>query len=614
MSDINKKNTTSKALITESDLVAENIRDALFFVDVEGERQFRFTKNNKSHQRLTGFAIEDITGKTPIELLRDLEIAEYVIDNYQLCVDSKDIIEYRETFELPGGKRTYITKLVPVIIEGKVKKIIGISTDITKQLNIELELRMSETKFRGFVESNKDLIFTGNMQGEVTYISPNIEEVLGYKDDEVIGKHYSQFLGKENADRIDEVLLELQRKGCYDGEVELNVTTKNGEQKWVAITISTLSFADGVEAIEKTTSVATLRDITLRKQQDERINYLSFHDELTGLYNRAFFNDQIKRLNTKRQMPISIIMADVNGLKLINDTHGHAVGDELLIMTSEILKNACRQEDIIARWGGDEFVVILPNTEASAAQKVMDRIASLQKKYYIKSLPVKVAIGLSTKVDVKTDINIVVSKAEDEMYKNKMMTSAATKMSYIKSLQDTLKEKSQETDEHLWRMTVVSYLFAKHIGLSWSELEQLLHLATLHDIGKITVPENILNKPAELSDEEWKYIKEFPSAGWRIVRTSEELAFLAEDILSHLEQWDGNGYPRGIKGKDIPYLSRVLAIVNTYVVMTGGTPWKDIQGHQVAIAEIKAQAGKQFDPDLAKVFCNMDIELVELLC
>lgn len=349
--------------------------------------------------------------------------------------------------------------------------------------------------------------------------------------------------------------------------------------------------------------------IVEQKQAEEQIRYMSFHDGLTGLYNRYYLEEEMKRLDRKRQLPISIIMVDLNGLKLVNDTYGHYLGDEMLKYAAEIINNSCRQEDITARWGGDEFVILLSQTDQKETEKIQKRIKEGCREAYVREVPVSLAIGSSTKEEAEKQIEEVVKEAEDSMYQQKLAEEKSNRNLLLNTLLKTIQAKSYETEEHTIRMLYWAWKIGEKIGLIDSELNLLKLVITLHDIGKINIPEEILTKEGALTDEEWESIKKHPEVGYRIARASEDFAHVAEDILSHHERWDGTGYPRGLMEKEIPLLSRITAIVDAYEVMSNGRPYKDPMSKEEIIAEFKRCAGNQFDPELVEIFLSVLEEL-----
>ncbi|MFO8191213.1 MAG: PAS domain S-box protein [Bacillota bacterium] len=344
-----------------------------------------------------------------------------------------------------------------------------------------------------------------------------------------------------------------------------------------------------------------ISNVLERQKTETNIHYISFHDQLTGLYNRYFLGEEIERFNTKRQLPLTVIMADLNSLKLVNDTYGHETGDQLLKTAANILRNSCREEDIIARWGGDEFVVILPQTEERDAQLICKRITEGCRGTFVKDVPVSIALGLATKTSETTNPLETLQEAENDMYRQKLTGSRSTKSALVTSLLNTLAEKSFETEKHTRGIQTIAQKIGTKLNLPDSELHRLDLLITLHDIGKINISEGILTKKSSLTDDEWAVIKKHPEIGCRIAMATEQFAHVANDILAHHERWDGTGYPKGLKENSIPLLARIVAIADAYEVMSSGRPYKKAMSKNEIIAEYKKCAGTHFDPELVKI-------------
>ncbi|HEY4663141.1 MAG TPA: HD domain-containing phosphohydrolase [Candidatus Humimicrobiaceae bacterium] len=339
-----------------------------------------------------------------------------------------------------------------------------------------------------------------------------------------------------------------------------------------------------------------------RKEAEKEIKYLSLKDKLTGLYNRAYFEEEIKRLNTKRQLPLSIIMGDVNGLKIINDTFGHREGDKLLKKIARIIKSCCREEDIIARWGGDEFSILLPKTIEDDAEEILNRIRDVCFKTGDQKIPVSVSLGTSTKKVHDYDIRMTVKEAEDWMYRRKLLERRSISSSIIASLERTLQEKSYETEEHAVRLKDMALVLGQSLKLTENKLNELILLSALHDIGKIAIPDDILMKKGKLTRKEWGIVKRHPEIGFNITASSPQLVPIADAVLSHHEWWNGNGYPRGLRGEDIPLVSRIISIVDSYDVMTHDRAYRKAISKEKAMEELERFAGTQFDPTLVNIF------------
>ena len=341
------------------------------------------------------------------------------------------------------------------------------------------------------------------------------------------------------------------------------------------------------------------------RESEHQYRYLSFHDKLTGLYNRAFFEEEIRRLDAERQLPLSLTMADVNGLKLVNDAFGHQEGDKLLAKIAQILRDYCRKEDIVARWGGDEFVIILPRTGEDAAREACDRIRKACGEADDEPIQPSIALGVATKEKVTQDIQQVVREAEARMYGNKLVEGESARSSIIFSLEKKLIERNYEPEEHIQRLRQLSVQIGHTIGLSNGEMEELSRFASLHDIGKLAILDRIIFKRGSLSAEEWEAIKKHPEIGYRIAQSSNSTAYIAKAILTHHERWDGGGYPLGLRGNEILLISRMLSILDAYDVMTHDRLYRKAISHGSALDELRRCSGTQFDPELVEIFTEM---------
>ncbi|OEF97738.1 hypothetical protein BHF68_14140 [Desulfuribacillus alkaliarsenatis] len=347
--------------------------------------------------------------------------------------------------------------------------------------------------------------------------------------------------------------------------------------------------------------MATIRDISERKQTENMIRHLSYYDKLTGLHNRAYFEEELKRLDKRYNLPLSIIIADVNGLKLTNDAFGHLAGDNLLKKVAEILRQACRKVDTIARWGGDEFAIILTNTDASVTDEVCQRIQEQCNQADPQPITMSLATGSATKTEMREDILDIIKKAEANMYSNKLRNGSQIRKKIMNSLLKKQRHNKHNTD----RMIALARKIAEKLDMDDTEIESLELLITLHDIGKASIADEILSKPGPLTQEETNIVRKHSEIGFRIASTYPDYAHIADGILAHHEWWDGSGYPRQFKGEEIPLMSRIVAILEAYDVMTEDQPYKKAISNDEAIEELKRCAGTQFDPNLVELFVKI---------
>jgi diguanylate cyclase (GGDEF) domain/uncharacterized domain HDIG len=345
-------------------------------------------------------------------------------------------------------------------------------------------------------------------------------------------------------------------------------------------------------------------NITPMKTVEEENKYLSFHDKLTGLYNRRSCEEAILKMDTILNYPISVIIGDVNGLKLVNDSFGQQTGNELLQQAADAIIRVCRPTDIVARWGGDEFIILLPKTDAQEAEDIISMAKQQCLQMQMKSLILDISFGHGTKFTAEEDMNTIIKNAEDSMFKQKIVESKSMRSQTLKTIIHTLHEKNPREEQHSKRVADICQKIGTAMGFSETQLKTIYMVGYLHDIGKIALEEGILNKPGKLTEEEFESVKQHPEIGCRIIRSAYETTEIADAILAHHEKWDGTGYPRGLKGEEIPLYSRIITIADSYDAMTSERTYKNVLSAQQAADEIRRCAGKQFDPVIAEIFIN----------
>ena len=469
---------------------------------------------------------------------------------------------------------------------------------------VERALRAKEEQFRTLAENSPDLITRVNREGRRLYTNPAVETVLGIRPEDAVGKTNRE-IGIQDlmTSTWEDAIAQVFRTGIARS-VEAVRNSESGEQYYLIRLVPEFDEAGAVATV-----LSISRDITDQKNIEEQIRWVSFHDSLTGLYNRRFLDEELLRLDTERQLPLSVIMADLNGLKLVNDTYGHNAGDEMLRMVGEILEKACRSEDILGRWGGDEFLLLLPQTDGRGAESVCGRIAELSDgARTTQEIPISLSVGHATKTRSDQRIEAVVKAAEDEMYQRKLIESKSQKSELIDMLLKTIAGKSFETQRHTARMREYALRIGEDIGLTPYELHCLGLAVNLHDVGKITIPEEILLKRDPLTESEWRTVEKHPETGYRIARSTDGFAHVADDILHHHERWDGTGYPVGLAGESIPLRSRIIAVVDAFDAITNERSYRKARSREEALLELKAGAGTQFDPHLVKVFTGLCAE------
>lgn len=572
----------------------ENANDIVYVHDLDG----RLLRVNKVWQQLMAYNIDQHANPSIYDLLTP-PYQELMRNKLQSGKFSKGSI--RHEIEVLTGDNRILQIEVNVHIkykEGKPYAVYGIGRDVSERKMVEKALRESETNFRCLAETAAALIFVVQ-DDQLMYVNAAFCETTGFTCEEVLTTNAWEFLHPDCRPRVQETARARQRGEEVPSRYQARILRKDGQELWADFSVSKIEF-NGEPAM-----LGVAIDITDRKTSEEKIRFLSFHDRLTGLYNRTFVEEKIKQLDDDRHLPISLIVGDLNGLKIVNDAFGHQQGDRLLRALADILRSSCRQEDIIARWGGDEFLIMLPCTDEALALRVCERITQACSKLEGFPVQVSIALGLSSKKKAGESIEKVFKEAEDRMYRTKLLESRSYRSSFLFSLEKTMRIRNHETQEHTQRLRDMVLELGRSLELPATDIQNLTLLAALHDIGKIAIPNSILDKPEKLTEEEWELMKKHTEIGYRIALSSPEMMPIAEGILAHHERWDGGGYPLGLRGEKIPLISRIIALADAYDVMISGRPYQKAMSVNQALKEIKRCAGTQFDPRLAKLFIDM---------
>ncbi len=464
--------------------------------------------------------------------------------------------------------------------------------------------RERDSLFRLLAENAQDIVYRMRLHPTVAfeYISPASTAITGYSPQEY---YADPLLALRIAAPEHRETVEQMYRGAYDFDKPLVTRRirKDGREVWLEQRMTPFYDEQGrLVALE-----GIVRDITERKLLEEQLKHLSLHDALTGLYNRAYLDEELGRLEKGREYPITLLSLDVNGLKFVNDTMGHAAGDQLLRAVAEVLRASFRGGDVVARVGGDEFAAVLPRTDADAGERLVARLRARIEEYNAGSppVPISVSLGMATASEPGTRLEPLLGRADREMYQDKLAHQASSQRGMVDALLVSLGARDGAGEGHLARVEDLVVRVGRALGLRHRELAELRLLAQVHDLGKVAVPDSILFKPGRLTPEERAAVEDHAVAGHRIATASPQLAHVAEFILHHHEWWNGRGYPCGLRGEDIPLACRIVAIVDAYDAMTSERPYRKAMSHAEAVRELRRCAGTQFDPSLVELFIGI---------
>jgi len=350
-----------------------------------------------------------------------------------------------------------------------------------------------------------------------------------------------------------------------------------------------------------------IRDITEQVLLEQQLRDLAEKDALTQAYNRHFFEKNLAVYNKKDFEHISIVIVDIDGLKLINDTLGHIVGDQLIVTAASLVTSVFKSIGLVSRIGGDEFGIFITHHTIETIETALVDLQSLVSDYNqsLESIKLSLSFGYAYHEVGELSIDWLYQEADNNMYQNKLLKTSSIKNNLVKTLMKTLEAKDYITEGHADRMDILALQIGKYLKLTQTVIDRIQLLTKFHDIGKVGIPDAILKKAGPLTTDEWKVMRTHSQIGERIANESSELKDIAHLILKHHERFDGTGYPLGLTGLDIPIECRILSIVDAYDAMTNDRPYRKAMSTQEAIAEIVLHSGTQFDPKIVHTFTQI---------
>ena len=512
---------------------------------------------------------------------------------------SRELVKRTDEFGLIGKSLDEMKQQLKQSNE-KLEHSLKENVDSQKQLILQNQiLTERETQMyhslkyaHSLMEAIPDTVFVISRDGVFLDCIGDLDHLF-FKRERFIGKNITdvmpQSIAKKGRELIDQVFLTGENQKI--------------EYEWTSARITEYHELRIVKWFDDK-AIAIARNITETHNYIKEIEEISYHDHITGLHNRRYFDQVSKKLNQSENYPISVIFADLNGLKMVNDSFGHEYGDYMLKRFAQILADSGKKGELISRVGGDEFAIILRRTGRGETDRYIRELKEKCTKETINGIELSVSFGYHIIKESGIPIQKAVKLAEDEMYQNKLYEASSRRSKTIDIILNTLHEKNPREEQHSQRVAEICETMAKEMGLPDSDVNKIKAAGLLHDIGKIGIQEEVLNKPGILTDDEYQEVKKHSEIGYRILNTSPNMSEIAEIILCHHERWDGKGYPKGRSKTDIPLFARIITIADAYDAMTSDRSYRKALPDSYAKSELIKGSGKQFDPDLVEFFVN----------
>lgn len=560
----------------------------LLISDMDG----RITKVNKAWETTLGYAEEELLGRIFLEFIHPDDQAP-TLEQIKLLNQQQEVPRFVNRYR--GKDGTY--KHLEWNAKPDHESFYSVAREVTEMVKANEELKKQRERYELAVEGSFVGIWDLDLTTDQIYFSPIWKAILGFRDDELENNNavFADRLHPEDRDRILQEMEDFLQRGDVIWDHEFRLRHRDGSYRWIR---SRGKFYRDLQG-RAYRMAGSHNDITDQKNAEEEIRYLSLHDHLTGLYNRHFYETLMERPISSDLLPMTILVADVNGLKLANDAFGHSFGDRLLVRFAEILKLDRSPQDIAARIGGDEFVLFVPKSGEEEANALMQKIESECKREFVDSIGLSASLGCYVFTDGSVLPQDGYQLAEDSMYRQKMVEGSRYRNSVVDRIIEDVFRQNPDDRDHSEAVERICCTLGTAMGFKDAQLSELMLAGRLHDIGKIGVDRSLTELDETVEDLPSDEFKKHSPVGYYILHSASDYASVSEFVLAHHERMDGKGYPKGLIGKHIPLQARIIRLASDLDLMQRKNKW----GREEIIAYLEENSGIVYDPDLVKIAC-----------
>ena len=556
----------------------------------------RWLQVNPAVCRLLGYSADELAGMTFADVTHPDDLETSLDRRRSQLMGGSDAVQIEKRYVRRDGETVWVSLSSTLVrdADGRPAYSVTIIEDISDRIRAREAAREAEERFRhAFDDAPIGMALVGP-DGRFLRVNRKLAQITGYEETDLLERTFQEITHPEDVDADVEQMEQVLRGETTAYSMEKRYLRGDGSIVWVKLSVSLIRSPDGAPLH----FVSQVEDVSERRRQEAELERMANFDALTGLGNRRKLLADLERLLQEPSAePFGLAIFDLNGFKAYNDLFGHPAGDTMLSRLAQALTASLGEDGVGYRVGGDEFCVVAhadPDTvfaRANAALSAKGDWFAIEAAYGQVRLPTEAA-----------DVSSALQIADGRLYTRKGTSRRTAPQQARDALMQVLVEQDPLLSEHASRVAKLAESTARRLGLDEEEVWHVRLAAELHDVGKAAVPEMLLDKPGALDHAEWSFIKRHTLIGERIVSAAPALARVARLIRSSHERPDGNGYPDGLTGEDIPLGARIVAVADAFDAITSDRPYARARSADYAIEELRRCAGSQFDPQVVEAF------------